>query len=101
LRTDGVRAFGEQQMPDWKADLDALVEKTIAFTKCVQAQTVLPNREPTHIPPLSWMNSEREDIEHRVANFRAHQQELIAERENYAASQIKRMRASLNNEAKR
>jgi hypothetical protein len=88
-------------MADWKTDLDVLVEETMALTKRIHVQPVLHHGEPNHIPPVSWMSSEREDIEHRVANFRAHQQRLIAERENYAASQIKRMRASLNNEAKR
>jgi hypothetical protein len=88
-------ALEEQPMPDWKADVDALVEETMAFTKSLQIENGLAPLEPNHIPSVSWMSSEREEIEHRVANFRAHQQRLIAEREDYASSQMKRMMASL------
>jgi hypothetical protein len=34
---------------------------------------------------------EREDIRQRVANFKAHQQRFIREREDYAASEWNRM----------
>jgi hypothetical protein len=34
----------------------------------------------------------REELRERVSNFKAHQERLAREREDYAASQIKRMR---------
>ena len=39
---------------------------------------------------------QREEIRQRVANFKAHQQRLIREREDYARSTLMRMQASLN-----
>jgi hypothetical protein len=41
------------------------------------------------------MESEREDIRQRVANFKVHQQRLIKERKDYAASEWERVLASL------
>ena len=84
-------------MPNWKADLDALVQQTIAFTKSVQAQQPVPRTivEPNRVAAGNWMILERGEIKDRVAKFRAHQQHLIGEREEYAKSQLKRMRASL------
>jgi hypothetical protein len=69
----------------------------MAFTKSVQAQQPVPHTivEPNRIPAVNWMISERDEIEDRVAKFRAYQQHLIREREEYAKSQLKRMRASL------
>jgi len=40
------------------------------------------------------MSSEREEIGQRVANFKAHQQRFMREREDYAASEWKGMLAS-------
>jgi hypothetical protein len=31
---------------------------------------------PNRMPSVNWMKSEREEIKHRVANFKAHQQRL-------------------------
>jgi hypothetical protein len=83
-------------MTTWKADLDALVEETMAFTKSVCVEPPIPRTvvEPNRMPPVNWMQSEREEIRQRVANFRAHQQRLIREREDYAASEWNRMLAS-------
>jgi hypothetical protein len=38
--------------------------------------------------------SEREEIEQRVAKFKAHQQRFIKERQDYAAAELRRMSAS-------
>ena len=38
---------------------------------------------------------QREEIRQRVANFKAHQQRLVREREDYARSTLMRMQASL------
>jgi hypothetical protein len=81
---------------DWKANLDMLVEETMAFAKSVRVEPPIPRTvvEPSRMPSLDWMKSEREEIGQRVANFKAHQQRFIREREDYAASEFKRMLAS-------
>jgi hypothetical protein len=83
-------------MSDWKTDLDALVEETMAFSRSVRFGPTMPRTivEPIRMPSVNWMESEREEIGHRVANFKAHQQRFIREREDYAASEFMRMRAS-------
>ena len=80
----------------WKANLDTLVEETMAFAKSVRGE---PNTQrtivdPNRMPSVNWMESEREEIRHRVANFKAHQQLFTRQREDFAASEFKRMRAS-------
>ena len=80
----------------WKANLDTLVEETMAFAKSVRVEPTIPRTlvEPNRMPSVNWMDSEREEIGHRVANFKAHQQRLTREREDYAASEWNRMLAS-------
>jgi len=46
------------------------------------------------LEPMKWGGSEREEITQRVANFKAHQQRFIREREDYARSALGRMQAS-------
>jgi len=79
-------------MTNWKADLEALVEETMAFTKNIRVEPPLPRTvvEPNRMPPLN-LNSERDEIRQRVANFKAHQERFAREREHFAASQLKRM----------
>jgi hypothetical protein len=83
-------------MTNWKADLDALVEATTAFTKNVRVEPPMPRTivEPNRMLPVNLNNSERDEIRQRVANFKAHQQRFIRERRDYAASEWKRMLAS-------
>jgi hypothetical protein len=83
-------------MLDWKADLDRLVEETMAFAKSIHIEPTMPRTivEPNRTPSLNWRESEREEIGYRVANFKAHQQRFTREREDYAASELKRMQAS-------
>jgi len=80
-------------MADWKTELDSLVKETMAFAKSVRVEPSMPRTvvEPNRMPPVNWMESEREDIRRRVANFKAHQQRFIREREDYAASEWNRM----------
>jgi hypothetical protein len=80
-------------MVNWKADLDSLVEETMAFAKSVRVEPPMPRTvvEPNRMPPVNRMESEREEIRQRVANFKAHQQRLIREREDFAASEWNRM----------
>jgi hypothetical protein len=46
------------------------------------------------MPLINRNKSEREEIRQRVANFKAHQQRFFREREDYVASEWKRMLAS-------
>jgi hypothetical protein len=80
-------------MTNWNADLDALVEETMAFTKSVRVEPPMLRAvvEPNRMPPVNLNNSERDEIRQRVANFKAHQERFAREREEFAASQLKRM----------
>jgi hypothetical protein len=75
-------------MTDWKADLDALVQETMALTKSVRVEPPVPRAvvEPNWMP---LNNSERDEIRQRVANFKAHQERFAREREDFAASLLK------------
>jgi hypothetical protein len=83
-------------MAHWKTDLAAFVEETTAFAKSLRLEPPMPRTiiEPNPIPAVKWIESEREEIRQRVANFRAHQQRLIKDRKDYAASEWERMLAS-------
>lgn len=83
-------------MTNWKADIDALIEETMAFAKRIDVAPTMPRTivEPNRMPSVNWMSSEREEIRQRVANFKAHQQRFLREREDFVASEWKRMRAS-------
>jgi hypothetical protein len=76
-------------MINWKADLNSLVDETMAFVRSVRVEPPLPHTivEPNRMPSVNWMSSEREEIGQRVANFKAHQQRFMREREDYAASE--------------
>ena len=84
-------------MVDSKADPDTLVEEAMAFARSIRAEpptTRVVAVEPNRVPSANSINSERADIMLHVANFRAHQQRLKREREEYAASEFNRMLAS-------
>ena len=83
-------------MLDWKVNLDTLIEETMAFAKSVRVEPMMPRTvvEPNRAPPVNWTGSEREEIARRVANFEVHQQRFMREREDYAASEFKRVLAS-------
>jgi hypothetical protein len=80
-------------MIDWKADLDSLVQDTEAFVERVRLEAPLPDTivEPGRKPLSEWAKSEREEIRRRVANFKAHQERFMREREDHAAAELKRM----------
>ena len=65
-------------MTDWKTDLDEFVKETMAFAKSLRVEPPMPRTivEPDRIPPMKGIESEREEIRQRVANFKAHQQAL-------------------------
>ena len=81
-------------MTNWKADLDTLVEETTAFAKKHRVVPPMPRTfaEPSRLPPVNLNNSERDEIRLRVSNFKAHQERFTREREEFAASQMKRIR---------
>ncbi len=89
-------ALGGFAMADWKTELEALVKETTAFAKSHGVEPPMPRTiaEPNRIPPLTGIESEREEIRQRVANFKANQQRFIRDREDYAESKWKRMLAS-------
>jgi hypothetical protein len=83
-------------MFDWKVNLDTCIEETMAFANRVRVEPTVPRTdvEPDRLPSVNWTGSERGEIARRVANFKAHQQRFIREREDYAASEFKRMLAA-------
>ena len=77
---------------NWKQDLDALIESTMAFAKDVKhqpvpdlsavmgtaAQALTDTSKP--IPPITIAStSGRDEIRQRVDNFRAHQEKMAHE----------------------
>ena len=85
-----------------ETDLDALVAETIAFARAANAEAQRPRAEPREIveriglDALDFGGPEREQIRKRVENFRRHQQQLMREREEYAATALRKMRFSLD-----
>lgn len=94
-KIDGCRlSVGGIEMTGWKADLDALVQEAMALAKSnIRVEPPIPRTlvEPNRMPPVNLNNSERDEIQRRVSNFRAHQERFAREREDFAASQLKRM----------
>jgi hypothetical protein len=81
--------WGRIKMTDRKNDLDALVQETIAITKSIPVEPSVPRRTIVE-PPVNPSNSERDEILQRVSNFKAHQERVAREREEFAASLLKR-----------
>jgi hypothetical protein len=87
----------------WQAELEALIEESMAHAKAVQGKTVKPIvpiklveqaiAEPlrsTPFEPMNWhsVGSEREEIRRRVASFRAVQERMQREREDYCVKTL-------------
>lgn len=87
-------------MMDWKRELDALIESTTVITKGVKRQSIpdLPSalkaveQALADIPKpvdqaaaraVVLFRSERDEIGQRVSTFRAHQQKVAQDREDY------------------
>ena len=75
---------------DWKQNLDALIESTMAFVKDFKREpipdlsTVEQALADTSKPELSRAvmpivrpTSERDEIRHRISNFKAHQEKRL------------------------
>jgi hypothetical protein len=85
----------------WKQDLEALIESTMALTKDVKHQpmqslpialttaeqalsdTPKPVPPPAVLAPIGSPGSERDEIRKRINNFKAHQEKIAREREEY------------------
>jgi hypothetical protein len=80
-------------MTEWKTDLEALVQETMAHTKSNRVEPPMPRTivEPNRMPPINPNNSERNEIRQRVANFKAHQERFAREREDFATSLLNKM----------
>jgi hypothetical protein len=99
---------------DWKNELDALVRETMAFVKSVEgpkdkpvmtppavllealAEPSRPNATKTIAPPSDRL-SERDEIMRRVLSFKAHQEKMAREREDYCSRTIAKVRAIIEN----
>jgi hypothetical protein len=99
---------------NWKQDLEALIESTMAFAKDVRAQSLpdrptaaiaakqalADNRKPVipaaAFPPIASPRSERDEIRQRVSDFRMHQEKVTREREGYYLQIKARMMASVD-----
>src|ERR1700687_3187231 len=85
---------------DWKQDLGALIETTIAFAQNVKREpspdlsaamtTIKQALADTSKPdpgravmPIVRPTSERDEIRQRIDNFKAHQEKIAREREDY------------------
>jgi hypothetical protein len=107
-------------MTDWKAELLTLVRESTEFAKNNRIEPPHARRtvveppvlspiveppalspvvepalrtaiEPSRLPPISLPRSECDEIRERVSNFRAHQERFAREREEFAATLLKRM----------
>jgi hypothetical protein len=78
-------------MVDWKTDLDSFVQDTEAFAQRAGVELTPPNARPLS----NWAKAEREEIKCRVANFKAHQERFMREREDHVAAELARMRERL------
>jgi len=98
-----------------KQEVDALIESTMAFAKDVSrrqpvadlpvamrtaeqalADTSKPIPPPATIVPTMLPASERDEIRQRVSNFKAHQEKIAREREDYYLQVKARMLASVD-----
>ena len=77
------------------ADPEKTARKLVEIANAVEAVQDGPPTPRTMIAPIrppDMNNSEREEIrQKRVSNFKAHQERFTREREDFAASQMKRM----------
>jgi hypothetical protein len=90
-------------MNDWQAELEDLSRPTANFAKPVELKIEVPRVPPRVIvnPVVSprVAGSEREEIMKRVVSFKAHQRRAIREREEYAASVLVRLKATLSGQS--
>ena len=87
-------------MSDWQAELDALIKQSTTFANSINSEIGTPRASAQQavtlieLAPLANRHDPgREEIRKRVASFKAYQQRLIRDREEYAASVLRRLRA--------
>jgi hypothetical protein len=97
---------------NWKHDLEALIESAMTFRGNVKhepisglavalksaEQALIDTPKPVASVPMSEQavvqRSEREEIQQRVTNFKAHQEKIAREREDYYLQIRRRMMAA-------
>ena len=101
-------------MMNVRQELDALIQSTLAFANDVRrrqpnldlpvalraaqqalADTPKPTPPPVTITPTVWPASARDEIRQRVRDFKAHQEKMAREREDYYLQMKARMLASV------
>ncbi len=101
-------------MMNVRQELDALIQSTLAFANDVRrrqpnldlpvalraaqqalADTSKPTPPPVTITPTVWPASARDEIRQRVRDFKAHQEKMAREREDYYLQMKARMLASV------
>jgi hypothetical protein len=91
----------------WKLELDALIESTMAYAKDIKrgqsiadspvAMTTIEQAlANTSSPPIPSLASQRDKIRERVRIFKAHQDRLAREREEYYLQVKARMLAPVD-----
>jgi hypothetical protein len=80
-------------MTDWKPERDALVDERLAFARTVHREAPATDlAERPRLEPMNWGGPQREEIGQRVSSFKAHQQRLTREREDYATATLRKMK---------
>ncbi|MBP0111032.1 hypothetical protein [Bradyrhizobium vignae] len=85
-------------MRDWKSELDALVAEATAFAGSLEVELEQPQPQLKEVANLDGLSvpdhgsSQRDQIRKRVESFKAHQERLMREREEYANSLLRRIR---------
>jgi hypothetical protein len=80
-------------MSDWKPARDALLDERLAFARTAHRE--VPATDLAELPrlePMNWGGPQREEIGQRVSRFKAHQQRLTREREDYATATLRKMK---------
>ncbi len=96
----------------WRIELESLVEQTKAMLKNVNQKIVEPAAKPDEssprepvletalpqvLPQVTSSSPAQEEIKQRVAGFKAHQEKLRREREEYYLEMTAKTRAMLRN----
>ena len=84
LSSDLDNAVASPAMPD----IEAMLAETIAVPQ--------PSARPTPIANVALRSDYQNEIQARVANFRAHQQRFLKEREDYCSATMAKVQKTLN-----
>ena len=84
-------------MRSWKAELDAYAGEISVIANALGIEVPAPATSETASRVVS-IRSQKDEIAQHVAKFKAHQQRLIKQREDFAARELTRMRASAFNQ---